>query len=270
MKPTKIMAILNATDNSFYSKSCSLDFTQLIDKAHQLVKDGADILDIGGCSSKPGSLPVSIDEELRRTIPLIKALKQELDIKISIDTFRPQVASKAIEAGVDFLNDITGFTDPEMIHLAKESALPICVMHMQKSPIDMQINPLYPKGVVQELYHWFSDKIENLIANGVEAKNIILDPGFGFGKSVADNFEIIREIETFQNLGYPLLLGTSRKSSLQKISGRSVEEALPATLAVNTYLALKGIDILRVHDVAAHKDLITVVSALQKSDLPVG
>jgi len=241
-----------------------MDLHDAVKKAHILQEEGADMLDLGGCSARPHSLPVSVEEEIKRTLPLLQILKKELSIPISIDTFRYEIASRAVDLGVDFLNDITGFKDPKMKKLAKTSALPICVMHMQERPRTMQVNPSYPDGVVQEIKKFFQSRIEELLEEGVKKEQIFLDPGIGFGKTLEHNLQILQDLDKLRELDQPLLLGTSRKTFIQKLTKQSASGALYGTLGINSLLIEKEVDILRVHDVAAHRDLLTVISALKK------
>lgn len=261
---TKLMGILNTTPDSFHENSRALHLDQAIAKALQLQADGADILDIGGESTRPGSPEVSEQEELRRVIPVIKEMSKALTIPISIDTMKPAVARAAVEAGATLINDVSGFSHPEMIRLAQESGLDICVMHMQGTPQTMQKNPQYAEGIVPFLVQWFNEKIESLITQGIKPERIILDPGIGFGKTVADNLEIIHNLPLFRQLGFRVLLGTSRKSFLGKILNKQTHELLPATLATNAIAVLNKVDIIRVHDVKEHRDIIDFIDVFNK------
>lgn len=258
------MGILNTTPDSFHENSRAHTIDQAISKAIQLQEDGADILDIGGESTRPGSPAIPEDEELKRVIPVIKELTRTLSIPISIDTMKPAVARAAVEAGATLINDITGFSHPNMIKLAKETGLDICVMHMQGNPQTMQQNPLYTEGIVPFLNQWFKEKIENLTAQGIKPERIILDPGIGFGKTVADNLEIIHNLPLFKQLGFRVLLGVSRKSFLGKILNKQTQELLPATLAANAIAVLNNVDIIRVHDVKEHRSVIDFIDAYNK------
>ncbi len=258
---TKLMGILNVTPDSFYESSRALVLDESIAKAIQLQEEGADILDIGGESSRPGSPVVPEDEELKRVIPAIKKLSRILSIPISIDTMKPNVARAAVEAGASLINDITGFSHPEMIRVAQESDLDICVMHMQGNPRTMQKNPEYNEGVTPFLIQWFKEKIDDLTAQGIKPERIILDPGIGFGKTVADNLEIIHNLPLFKQLGFRVLLGVSRKSFLGKILNKQTHELLPGTLAANAIAVSSNVDIIRVHDVKEHRSIIDFIDA---------
>lgn len=253
MTHTHIMGILNVTPDSCYDGGRYLDPAAALAHAHKLHADGADILDIGGESSRPGSDPVSIEEELRRIIPVIEAVRSEVPLPLSIDTRRAPVAARAVELGVQMINDITGFSDPAMREVAKDTEVTICVMHMQGAPKTMQDNPSYPEGVVLHLLEWFDKRIEELIQSGIKEERIVLDPGIGFGKTVAHNIEILQNLPRLRALGFPLLVGVSRKDFMRKITGLEREHLLPTTLAVNTLMFMEGVEIIRVHDVAEHQ-----------------
>lgn len=255
---TQLMGILNVTPDSFFDGGKYIDFEAAIARGRQMQQEGADILDIGGESTRPFSLPVTEEEELNRVIPVIKALK-DLTIPISIDTNKVSVAAAALEAGAKVINDVTGFQNPAMRELACSTGVEICVMHMKGNPQTMQQNPQYPGGIISEIINWFESQINVLIKRGIKEKQIILDPGIGFGKTVADNVEIVQNIPRFKALGFRLLFGVSRKSFLSKILSKSPAELLPATLAVNTLLIHSRVDIIRAHDVREHREIIDLL-----------
>ncbi len=261
MHKTSLMAILNITTDSFYDKSRAPLLENAIACALQLQADGADSIDIGGESSRPGAAIISASEEIARVVPLLENLKSRLTIPLSIDTAKPAVARAALKAGASLLNDISGFDHPEMVAIAREYDVNICVMHMQGTPQTMQQNPHYPSGITSHLLSWFEKKIEMLTRSGIDAKRIILDPGIGFGKTVADNLKIIHNLPAFKGLGFPILLGVSRKSFMGKILNKPPAELLAATIAMNTMAIAAQVDIIRVHDVKAHRDVIDVMQA---------
>jgi dihydropteroate synthase len=258
---TKIMAILNVTDDSFYSPSRVLDPTKAIERALLLQEEGADIIDIGAESSRPGALPISEKEELARLLPVLQGLKGTLSIPISIDTTKPAVAKAALLEGVQMINDISGFQDPGMRAVVSKSRALVCVMHMKGTPATMQQHTDYPEGVVYETKEWLDKQTRLLLHDGIEPERIIIDPGIGFGKSMQDNFAILKNIKEYQELGFPILVGASRKSFLSKYLQRPTDELLAATLAVSAYLAFCNIDYVRVHDVRAHRDALNVIQA---------
>jgi dihydropteroate synthase len=262
MSQTQLMGILNVTPDSCVDQGRWVEPTLAIQRGIQIFREGADWLDIGGESTRPGASPVPEAEELKRVIPVLKALKQEISIPISIDTMKAKVAEAAIEAGASLINDVSGFRALDMRQVAAQSQLPICVMHMQETPSTMQLNPFYPDGIISFLLDWFKIRIDLLLASGVQEKNIILDPGIGFGKTVADNVEIVHNLHKIKALGFPVLMGLSRKSFLGKIVNKTYPDLLPISLAVNTLAIQAQIDIIRVHDVSEHRDVIDFMAHL--------
>lgn len=265
MTSTQLMGILNVTPDSSYDQGRYFDEDKAIQHGIQMWKEGADWIDIGGESTRPGACPVSEQEELQRVLPVIKALKQEVSISLSIDTFKAKVAEAAIEAGASLINDVSGFRDSAMRQVAAQSQLPLCVMHMHENPTTMQINPFYPNGILPFLIDWFKARIDLLLASGIQEKNIILDPGIGFGKTIADNVEIVHNLHQIKALGFPVLIGLSRKSFLGKILHKSYPDLLPASLAMNTLALLAQIEMIRVHDVSEHRDIINLMTHLRKN-----
>ncbi|MBA2369237.1 MAG: dihydropteroate synthase [Candidatus Protochlamydia sp.] len=253
------MGILNVTPDSSFDQGRWFDFDLALQRGRQIFKEGADMIDIGGESTRPGAPPVPQEEELKRVIPVLQALKKEIPIPFSIDTMKPVVAAEALNAGATFINDVTGFADQEMRHLAAEAGVPICVMHMLETPATMQNAPVYPDGIIPFLLQWFSRRIDLLLAAGVKEGQIYLDPGIGFGKTVAHNVEIVQNLQSIKGLGFPVLIGLSRKSFLGKILQKTYPELLSASLVANTLAILAGVDIIRVHDVAEHRDALKVM-----------
>lgn len=249
------MGILNVTPDSFYN---GYSVEESIIKGKEIVSLGADILDVGGASARPGAAGVEEGEEIRRVVPVIKALRGMLPI--SIDTCKPGVARAAIEAGASLINDITGFTQPEMRALAAETGAEVCIMHMQGTPQTMQINPCYPEGVVEHIMSFFERQAGLLVRAGVAESRIILDPGIGFGKTVEHNVALLKAIPQFKSLGFRILIGASRKSFMAKILGKTTIELLPATLVMNTISLAAGADIIRVHDISEHRDAIDLLN----------
>ena len=249
------MGILNVTPDSFFDKGAFFSLEKSVERALEIAKY-ADILDIGGESTRPGASPISEEEELRRTLPLIDALKMRLSLPICIDTYKPGVARVALEKGAELINDITGFAHPEMQELAASTSADLCLMHMQKMPGTMQKNPHYEEGVVEHLMHFFEERIAQLVKRGVCESRIILDPGIGFGKTLEHHKEIFKALGRFKRFGLRLLIGASRKSCIQQILGKSAPETLTGTLAMHAYCLFKGVDIIRAHDVKEHRDLL--------------
>lgn len=256
---TKIMGILNVTPDSFFDQGRYQDKDEAYQRALAMITEGADMLDIGGESTRPGSEPVNEQEELTRVIPVITKLRKHSSLPISIDTTKPKVAQKALESGATLLNDVTGFSHPEMIEIALSCEADLCVMHMLGTPKTMQQNPFYEKGIIPELLNWFEERINFLIRKGIQPSRLILDPGIGFGKTVHDNLLIIHNLKSFKALGFRILLGVSRKSFMSKITGSPPEELLSATLGMNTIAMLAGVDIIRVHDIKEHRILTHII-----------
>lgn len=256
----RLMGIINSTPDSFYEEGRDSQIDSAIRHALQMVDEGADLIDVGGESSRPGALPISEEEELERVLPVITALRNQ--IPISIDTTKPTVARQALAAGATLINDINGFRNPEMVKVAAESGAQLCLMHMLGTPRTMQLSPHYPEGLIPTLLQFFETQIETVVNSGVHPKQIILDPGIGFGKTVDHCVEILLNIPTLKRLGFPLLIGLSRKSFISKIVGKPAPELLSATIALNTIALRAGADLIRVHDVREHRELIDLISYL--------
>jgi dihydropteroate synthase len=255
-----VMGILNVTPDSFSDggRYQALEFA--VERAEQMIKDGVDIIDIGGESTRPGSPSVPADEELRRVMPAIYALR-ELGYPLSIDTCKPDVMREAIIAGADMINDINGFRAPGAIEAVKDSDCGLCVMHMQGTPQDMQASPDYD-DVVADVIAFLRERIDALLAAGVARERITIDPGFGFGKSVEHNYALLRSISRMEGeLGLPVLAGLSRKSMIGAVTGRSVEQRLAGSLAGALAAVAQGARIVRVHDVAETVDALKVWQA---------
>ncbi|MCX7695913.1 MAG: dihydropteroate synthase [Caloramator sp.] len=261
----KVMGILNATPDSFYSNSRVSGVEEGIKRALEMIKNGVDIIDVGGESTRPGSEPVGLDEELNRVIPVIEGIRREnKNILISVDTYRAETAKKAIEAGADIINDISGMTfDKDMVKVVKEYNVPIIIMHIKGTPKNMQQNPQYV-NVLKEVKEYFIERIEYAKENGILKDKIIIDPGIGFGKTYEHNIELIKNIDYFNDLEVPILLAVSRKSSIGIALGNvPPEERLEGTLAVTCYASMKNVDIIRVHDVLENKRALMMMEALK-------
>lgn len=250
------MGVINVTPDSYFEGSRAISPSSIIEKIEEMHSQGASWIDIGAESTAPNAQPVSEEEELRRLSVLFEILPSiSVKVPLSIDTYKPAVAAKALKFGFKLINDVTGFQDPLMRQLAADTGAQICVMHMG--------NGNYPQGIISHLLEWFSLKIEQLLKDGIHSSQIILDPGIGsgrFGKSIDDNLQILHNLEKLAGLGFPLLLGVSRKKFLQQITNKSAEETLPATLAAAVIAIQNGVSILRVHDVAAHSQVLDVLS----------
>jgi len=264
MQKSQLMGILNVTPDSFYDGGRHFNPDLAISHGLALIQEGADILDIGGESTRPYANPVSSSEEIQRVIPVIKALSQQ--IPLSIDTQKWEVAEAALNQGVKWINDISGFDDPKMRALAGLSTVNLCVMHMQGTPATMQKDHDYPQGIILFLKEWFARKVELLVKEGIDTSRIYLDPGIGFGKTVAHNLEILHNLPVLNTLGCHLLIGLSRKSFMMKILNKKADELLPSTIAMNTIALQKGVDVIRVHDVAEHRAVIDMMTAFRESE----
>lgn len=257
-----VMGIINCTPNSFFEGSRKTVVGEALETARQMVADGVHIIDIGGESSRPGSLYVSAEEEIGRVIPVIKAMREEMSIPISIDTRKKVVAQAAIEAGADIINDISALNDdPQLASYVAEMGVPVILMHMKGSPENMQKDPFY-EDVVFSVCEELQNAAESAMAAGIKKENIILDPGIGFGKRFEDNIDLLKATSRLKELGYPLVIGLSRKRFLGEITGRETGERLAASLAANAFSMIKGAHILRVHDVRETVDMVKVMREL--------
>lgn len=257
-----IMGILNVTPDSFSDGGKFYNLDDAVKHAEQMISEGADIIDVGGESTRPYSESVPLDEELRRVIPVIQAIRKEFkDIPISIDTYKSKVAEEALSEGADIINDISGLRfDPLMIDVAKRFNVPVVVMHIKGTPKDMQKNPEY-KDLMRELLEYFEERINFLTSFGVN--KIIIDPGIGFGKTREHNLEILNKLSEFTIFNVPVLIGLSRKSFIGlTLDNRPPQERLFGTLASNMFALVKGASILRVHDVLPHKDMLRMYEAI--------
>ena len=259
---TLIMGILNMTPDSFSDGGQFKSHDKAIDHALKMVEEGANIIDIGGESTRPGAEAVQLEEELSRTIPIIEAIRLKSDCLISIDTYKSKVAKAALDAGADMVNDISGLTfDHNMASLVAERNVPVIIMHIKGKPGDMQKNPNYD-NLIKEIKAFFEVQIAIAKKAGIDSGNIILDPGIGFGKRLEDNFEIIRELGQISTMGYPVLLGPSRKSFIGFTLDLPVEERIEGTLASITAGVINGARIVRVHDIRATRRTLTITEKI--------
>ena len=261
LEKPRVMGILNVTPDSF-SDGGKFAVTELaVAHALDLIEQGADILDIGGESTRPNATPVSLQEELSRVIPVIEALTDKISIPISIDSYKPQVMQAAIKAGVSMINDVRALQEDDALKMVANSDVGVCLMHMQGTPQTMQINPQY-QNVVIEVTAFLDERLQTCERAGIAKNRLVIDPGFGFGKSNAHNITLIQQLDSFSALGQPLLVGLSRKSVLGQVTGNDVEARLYASVAASVISAMKGAKILRVHDVKATVEALKVVSAV--------
>jgi dihydropteroate synthase len=261
------MGIVNLTPDSFSDGGRLSGYGESVAFALRLAAQGADLLDLGGESSRPGALPVSLEEELRRVIPVVEELAAQIQIPISIDTTKADVARQALAAGASIINDITALSaDPELAQVAAKSGAGVVLMHMQGTPATMQENPQY-HDVVTEVYDFLAFRIEWAEARGIARERIAVDPGIGFGKTAAHNLEILRNLERFATLGCPILVGLSRKGLLGSLTGKPVSDRAAATVAASLDACRRGARIVRVHDVGDMVDSIRVWTALRNWEI---
>jgi len=259
-----VMGIINATPDSFYEGHLNLSTEAILSLAGKMIADGADILDIGGQSTKPGSDPISVQEELDRVLPVIDAVhKAYPDTIISVDTYNSEVARSGVTAGASIINDISGGNlDDAMLATVAALKVPYVCMHMQGTPSTMQKEPMY-KDVVKEVLDYFIGKLDECSKAGI--KDVIIDPGFGFGKTIEHNFKLLKNLSTFSITNRPLLAGLSRKSTIYRTLGITPAEALNGTTVLNTMALLNGASILRVHDVKEAKEAVTLYARYKKA-----
>jgi len=262
-----LMGIVNVTPDSFSDGGLYFETKKAIARARELEIEGADIVDIGGESSRPFSQPITLEEEFRRVIPVIKAIAPELKIPISIDTYKAKIAQAAIEAGAKIINDISALRfDKDMAKVAADYKTPIVLMHMRGTPRDMQINPYYD-DVLKEVYDFLEKRIDYALAQGIEKGQIAIDPGIGFGKRLEDNLRLIKHLPLFKDLGQPVLLGPSRKAFIGKVLNIDVPARRDiGTLGVVALATLLGADVIRVHAVKEARQIIKIVKAIMDSD----
>ena len=247
------MGILNVTPDSFLDGGRYLDVSAALLRARELVAEGADIIDVGGESTRPGASPVSIDLEFRRVIPVIRRLAEELTVPLSIDTSRPEIMIAAAEAGAGMINDVRALREPGALSTVVDLGLPVCLMHMKGEPATMQHYPQY-KNVVQEVYEFLNERLNCCQEAGIPGKNILVDPGFGFGKSPEHNRQLLKSLDTYLGLGVPMLVGLSRKSFFDAKRDRTHRDQTTADYALTA--VVKGAAIVRVHNVKLSHTLI--------------
>jgi len=263
---TRFMGIINISPDSFYEESRCNSTDEVLAKAEKMKREGADFLDLGAESSRPGSKPISEQEEIDKLIPVISSLVKITDIPISIDTYKPTVAKEALQAGAKIINDITGLQKtPEMADVISKFDAGVIIMHMQGSPITMQKNPSY-KNVIQEVKEFLEQSVKISKAAGIFSDQIAIDPGIGFGKNQKHNLEILSKLENFKELGKPILIGVSRKSFIGNILKLPPEGRLEGSLAASVIGVTKGVSIVRTHDIKETRNAIKVAEAIIKGE----
>ena len=257
------MGVINVTPDSFSDGGQFLDPAQALERARQLIDEGADILDIGGESTRPGAAEVGVEDELSRTIPLIEQIRTFSDIPLSIDTSKPEVMLAAHAAGANLINDVWALRRPGALEAAAQTGLPVCLMHMQGDPQTMQDRPDY-EDVVREVKGFLQQRLFAAQQAGIDRNNLIIDPGFGFGKNLQQNLRLIQAIPEFKAMGYPVLVGISRKSMIGDLLDKPVDQRLSGSVAAAVICAMLGADMIRVHDVTETRDALSIVQAVQQ------
>ena len=266
------MGIINATPDSFSdgaqlqtlgTDSFQLDIDKALSRAEAMVADGATFIDVGGESTRPGAATVSEQEELDRVIPIIVAIRKELDVCISVDTSSPTVMGEAINCGAELINDVRALSRPGAMEAVRASKVAVCLMHMQGKPSTMQKNASQTsyESVVEEVFEFLRARVEHCLGQGIHRSRLLIDPGFGFGKTVQHNYLLLKKLAHFSELEIPILVGVSRKSMIGEVTGRAVDQRLAGSVAATTYALASGAKIIRTHDVAATMDAIRVSSA---------
>ena len=268
LERVQVMGILNATPDSFsdggkHFRRHQLSVESALARAAVMLKEGASIIDIGGESTRPGAVKVTLQEELDRVLPVVEAIAKELDVVISVDTSQPELISEAANLGAGMINDVRALCLPGALQAAAESQLPICLMHMKGTPQDMQNAPVY-HNIIDEVIAFFDTRIKACAGVGISAERLILDPGFGFAKTLEHNLFLLNRLEQLDSLGYPLLTGTSRKSMIAGVLDREVDQRLSGSLATVAIAVMKGAKIIRVHDVSESVDVVRMTEAVMR------
>ena len=262
----KVMGILNVTPDSFSDGGQYRKFDAAIAQAEKMIQQGASFIDIGGDSTRPGAEAVSLDEESRRVIPVIEALrKRDIPAVISIDTSKPELMQRAVAAGAGLINDVCALTEPGAVEAVSQLQVPVCLMHMQGQPRTMQKDPHY-NDVVRDVYNYLSARVDTCVQGGITKEQILIDPGFGFGKSVEHNLSLLKHLSAFAQMGLPLLVGLSRKSMMASILDKDVNSRLAGSIAAACFALAGGAAIIRAHDVDETMDAIKMYTAMSSAD----
>ena len=263
-----VMGILNVTPDSFSDGGLFQQQSKAVERARQMLADGATIIDIGGESTRPGAADVAEQDEINRVVPVIKAIRERSDCWISIDTSKAAVMRAAVDAGANLINDVRALREPGALEAAADLQVPVCIMHMQGQPRTMQAAPDYT-DVIQDVRQFLNQRIDACLDAGVIRQNIILDPGYGFGKTLAHNYQLLAQLDHFHHFGLPILAGMSRKSMIYKALDKTPHDVLGGSIACATLAAVKGAQIIRVHDVKETADALKVVAlTMQENEAP--
>ncbi|MFK8010859.1 MAG: dihydropteroate synthase [Marinicellaceae bacterium] len=264
MSNYSIMGVINVTPDSFSDGGHFLSVSNAVSQASKLIEEGANIIDIGGESTRPGADFVSVSEEIARVVPVIQAIRNKnKSIVLSVDTSKPEVMSAAIQAGANFINDVNALQNKGCIEIAAQSNLPVCLMHKKGTPKSMQDKPQY-NNVLSDVMNFFQLRINDCLLAGIKRKNIILDPGIGFGKTLEHNLTLLKSIKQLKSLGYPILIGVSRKSMIGEILKKDVDDRLFGSLAIAQFAYMNGAEYFRVHDVMATADVLKTTKNLMQ------
>ncbi|GLX65248.1 dihydropteroate synthase [Proteus sp. WDL240414] len=256
----QVMGILNVTPDSFSDGGTHNSLNDAVDHAAKLIAEGASIIDIGGESTRPGASDVSIDEELQRVVPVVEAIRQRFDVWISVDTSKAQVITESANVGASIINDIRSLQEPGALEAAAKTGLPVCIMHMQGDPKTMQQSPHY-ENVMMDVERFLQENIQRCVDAGIEKNQIILDPGFGFGKNLAHNYQLLAHLSELHHFGLPILAGMSRKSMVGQLLNVPPQERVAGSVACAVIAAMQGAQIIRVHDVKETVDAMKIVQA---------
>ena len=256
-----VCGVLNVTPDSFSDGGRFDSLDRAVEHGCALAAEGADLIDIGGESTRPGSRPPTLAEELDRVVPVVEALVRQVPVPLSVDTSWPEVMGAAVAAGASMVNDVRALRSPGALEAAAELGVPVCLMHMQRSPETMQEDPRY-RDVVVEVRTFLAERVRACLDAGIRQEHLVVDPGFGFGKTPTHNVALLASLDGLRSLRVPVMVGLSRKSVLGQLTGRAVEDRLPASLAAALIAAQRGAAVLRVHDVAATRDVLTVLDAV--------
>jgi dihydropteroate synthase len=261
---TRVMGVLNVTPDSFSGESRYPDLAAALDGARRMLDEGADVIDVGGESTRPGADPVEESEEINRVVPVVEGIKSSLDVRVSVDTRRARVARSAIEVGADLINDISALRDRRMLPLLRETGTPVVLMHMRGEPRTMQRETRYG-DIAQEVAGFLQDCSDTAAADGLAGDKIMVDPGIGFGKSAAGNMTLLDELPALRKIGRPILIGASRKSFIGKVLDLPVDDRLEGSLAVAAYAAAQGAHMVRAHDVRATLRVVRMIDAIRST-----
>ena len=259
-----VMGILNVTPDSFSDGGKFNSLDNALQQAERMIQAGVSIIDIGGESTRPGAPDVSLEEELARVVPAIKAIRAKFDVWISIDTSKAEVMRQAVEAGADLINDVRALQEPGALQVAADANVPICLMHMKGQPRTMQANPSYD-DVLQDVEAFLQERVEACEAVGISKEQLILDPGFGFGKTIEHNYHLLAHLEKFHSLGLPVLAGMSRKSMIFKLLDKVPADCMVASVTCATIAAMKGAQIIRVHDVEETLEAMKIIEVMNNN-----